>query len=121
MAFFFFLLLSYIVYVSYNYHVCEQKNPIKILCKIMYYFSVIRNEFFLCCMTNFGKLKMVYLFHVVQWKKVCSLYFQQQHIKSKTNSVKLSAVSRFKWKYICTYSQLSCFKNKPTFILSNED
>lgn len=49
----------------------------------MYYFSVIRNEFFLCCMTNFGKLKMVYLFHVVQWKKVCSSYFQQQDIKVK--------------------------------------
>ena len=42
----------------------------------MCHLSVIRNEFFLCCMTNFGKLKLVCLFHVVQWKKVCSLYFQ---------------------------------------------
>lgn len=45
MTFFFFLLLSYIVSI-YNYHLyVNRKSHIKILYKILYYFSVIRNEF----------------------------------------------------------------------------
>lgn len=55
----------------------------------MFYFSVTKNEFFLCCMKSFEKLKGVYLFHAMD-------------IKSISNSIKLSVILKFKWKWVHT-------------------
>ena len=43
------------------------------------------------------------------------------YITSMTHSSKPSVVSKFKWRYVHTYSQLPCVKNKSTSLLSNED